>query len=331
MAPSLLDRYFVAGVELTPGYYAFDNAANWSLTSGGTGGETVPDATNNVFLDANSPNFVGTDGEVPSTIYCNNISLAGYTAIMHLALTTLVVAGNGDFEYNTGSVSLTGTVRMLGTAAGAWIKTKDATYALPLVEIAASDAPYRYVYVNTRLKCRFLEQVSGSFYTNGQPVGVNDGANFSGGTIYPGASTIHIGGYLTTAGGTRAGVIGETWHFDYGSNFSGFASTMGAVVCYDIRLVGNLITTVFNLFHGSAMTVAAGVTITCGDFQAANLVGFSTLRSVTSTNTWYLVCTTNSVTAVKVRDCDASGGTTVDNSAPGGVDESGNTNWIFPD
>ena len=63
----MADRYFInVGTN-------WNDSANWSDTSGGTGGFSIPSPTDDVFFDANSG-----DCTVDSGSYCQDLDFTGY-------------------------------------------------------------------------------------------------------------------------------------------------------------------------------------------------------------------------------------------------------------
>lgn len=102
----MADRYFVnGGVDNNWG-----NTNNWSATSGGAGGATIPTAGDAVFFDTNSPNC--------TVNFTNRVALSlnftGYsnTITMTFAIT---VSGNVTLSANMG-ISGTGSLSVIATA-----------------------------------------------------------------------------------------------------------------------------------------------------------------------------------------------------------------------
>jgi hypothetical protein len=69
----MADRYWVGGA----GDWNASNTANWSATSGGAGGQSVPTASDNVFFDANSG--VGTVS-ITQSVNCLTFDATGFTS-----------------------------------------------------------------------------------------------------------------------------------------------------------------------------------------------------------------------------------------------------------
>lgn len=79
------NRYFInGGVNSNT-----SNTGNWSLTSGGTGGATVPGTADSAFFDANSPNAT-----VDVALNCHDFIFTGYVNTITLT-TGLTITGDG--------------------------------------------------------------------------------------------------------------------------------------------------------------------------------------------------------------------------------------------
>ena len=68
----------------------WSNTGNWSLTSGGSGGQTVPGAADDVTLDSNSPNCIM---DLPTVKAAKSIDATSYTNQLTMN-TQVTVAGN---------------------------------------------------------------------------------------------------------------------------------------------------------------------------------------------------------------------------------------------
>jgi hypothetical protein len=83
---------------------SWNNASNWSATSGGPGGASVPGASDHAIFNGQS----GTHGlcflDAPATI--NNLTLSGYTGTIDLRGYSLTVNGAGTF--GSGNITVTG-------------------------------------------------------------------------------------------------------------------------------------------------------------------------------------------------------------------------------
>jgi len=77
----MADRYWVGGT----GNWDATNTTNWSATSGGTGGASVPTLNDDVYLDANSGvGTITTSTSVCKSFYCNNQNTGKYSGTLVL-------------------------------------------------------------------------------------------------------------------------------------------------------------------------------------------------------------------------------------------------------
>jgi hypothetical protein len=118
----MADRYWVGGT----GTWSSTNTANWSTSSGGAGGASVPTAADNVFFDAGSDaggTFVVTMANSPRL--CNDFTASGLDFTMTLAGTSvgLTVSGSLEFPATNFTRTYTGTTTFNATTTGKTITT----------------------------------------------------------------------------------------------------------------------------------------------------------------------------------------------------------------
>ena len=114
----MADRYWVLGT----GSWSSTNTANWSASSGGAGGASVPTASDNVFFDANS-NVLATAFTVTmanSPRVCNDFTASGLDGAMTLAGSgiALTVSGSLTFQATNFTRSYTGVTTFNATTTG---------------------------------------------------------------------------------------------------------------------------------------------------------------------------------------------------------------------
>ena len=125
----MADRYWILGA----GTWDSTNTANWSDTSGGTGGFSVPTAADNVYFDANSnvgvTAFTVTMANTPRV--CNDFTAAGLDGTMTLAGTSigLTVSGSLTFQATNFTRSYTGTTTFNATTTGKTVTTNGVVLA----------------------------------------------------------------------------------------------------------------------------------------------------------------------------------------------------------
>ena len=118
----MADRYWVGGT----GTWSSTNTANWSTSSGGAGGASVPTAADNVIFDAGSDAggiFTVTMANTPRL--CNDFTASGLDFTMTLAGTGigLTVSGSLTFPATNFTRAYTGTTTFNATTTGKTITT----------------------------------------------------------------------------------------------------------------------------------------------------------------------------------------------------------------
>ncbi len=112
----MADRYWVGGT----GTWSSSSTANWSASSGGASGASVPTSADNVFFDANSNvgtgSFTVTMANSPRV--CNNFTASGLDGAMTLAGSGigLTVSGALSFPATNFTASYTGTTTFTPSA-----------------------------------------------------------------------------------------------------------------------------------------------------------------------------------------------------------------------
>lgn len=123
----MADRYWVGGA----GNWTTANTANWSASSGGAGGASVPTSSDNAFFDANS----GTGNVLiaSTTVSCANLTFTGFAGtILGSSGFTIAVFGN----FTAGSAMTwahTGSVEMRATSGSYTIDCAGKTLSCSLI------------------------------------------------------------------------------------------------------------------------------------------------------------------------------------------------------
>ncbi len=118
----MADRYWVGGT----GTWSSTNTANWSTSSGGAGGASVPTAADNVIFDAGSDaSGIFTVTMANSPRVCNDFTASGLDFTMTLAGTSigLTVSGSLEFPATNFTLTYTGTTTFNATTTGKTITT----------------------------------------------------------------------------------------------------------------------------------------------------------------------------------------------------------------
>jgi len=125
----MADRYWILGT----GTWDSTTTTNWSASSGGAGGASVPTASDNVFFDANSnvllSAFTCTMANSPRV--CNNFTASGLDGVMTLAGTSigLTVSGSLTFQATNFTRTYTGTTTFNATTTGKTVTTNGVSLA----------------------------------------------------------------------------------------------------------------------------------------------------------------------------------------------------------
>jgi len=107
----MASRYFVAGSAGNNNWGQTGAGSNWSLTSGGAGGQAVPLSTDDVFIDVNSPATCTVD---TSSRVCKSIT--AYTSWGGNLVMNQLLTVSGQIELGS-AVTVTGTGKLESIAA----------------------------------------------------------------------------------------------------------------------------------------------------------------------------------------------------------------------
>jgi len=124
----MANRYWVLGTGTWDG----TSTTNWSTSSGGVGGASVPTAADNVFFDANSnvgtTAFTVTMATTPRV--CNDFTASGLDGVMTLAGSgiALTISGSLTFQATNFSATYTGTTTFNATTIGKTVTTNGVAF-----------------------------------------------------------------------------------------------------------------------------------------------------------------------------------------------------------
>ncbi len=95
----------------------WNNTANWSASSGGASGASVPVAADAVTFD----NLGAGNCTIDATVSVTSISVSGYTGIINqgansMAISTTATFGTGTFTGGSANITVTGAFTLSGTA-----------------------------------------------------------------------------------------------------------------------------------------------------------------------------------------------------------------------
>ena len=339
----MADRYWVLGT----GSWSSTNTANWSTSSGGAGGASVPTASDNVFFDANS-NVLATAFTVTmanSPRVCNDFTASGLDGTMTLAGTSigLTVSGSLTFQATNFTRTYTGTTTFNATTTGKTVTSNGVAFGVNVV----FDGVGGGWSLGSALSCSGLTLTNGTLnlagYTTTLSVRLSTAIGtknitFNAGTILiTGASTTAFNNAqptnFTTTAGTGTGTISMT--------AATFKTFVGGGSTFNCTLnqggAGALTITGSNTFNDITTTVrptsvlfTAGTTNTFTNFSLSGTAGnLVTIGSVTAaSHTLSKASGTVSSDYLSISRSTATGGAgwyAGANSTDGG----NNSGWVF--
>jgi len=322
----MADRYWVLGT----GSWSSTNTANWSASSGGAGGASVPTASDNVFFDANSNVGTGafTVTMANSPRVCNDFTASGLDGTMTLAGSSigLTVSGSLTFQATNFTRSYTGTTTFNATSTGKTVTSNGKTFGAVTFDGVGGGWT-----LGSNLNCGIntVTVTNGTFDTSSVGnyainAGTFSSSNSNIRTINLNASTVNVDGFsfttstnLTFNAGTSQINInsntssinlgGKTFHnFSFTSNGATTTSFSidGANTFNNFSIVGRtapgLTRLIFfaNQTINGTLNIGAGATASCRTFLRSNSLG--TQRTLT-------VNAISSLTDIDFRDIVAAG------------------------
>ena len=256
----MADRYWILGT----GTWDSTSTTNWSTTSGGTGGASVPTASDNVFFDVNSnvlaTAFTVTMADTPRL--CNDFLASGLDGTMTLAGASigLTVSGSLTFPATNFTRTYTGTTTFNATTTGKTVTTNGVSFG------------------------------SGVTF-NGVVGGWSLGSAFSGTIITLTNGTLNLAGYTTTLS-TRLNTAQGTKNLTFNGGTLLISGT--STTAFNNAQPPNFTTTAgtgtgaISMTGASAKTfVGGGSTFNCtlnqGGAGALTITGSNTFSNITNT------------------------------------------------
>jgi len=342
----MADRYWILGT----GTWDSTSTTNWSATSGGVGGASVPTASDNVFFDVNSnvgiTAFTVTMANSPRV--CNDFLASGLDGTMTLAGTSigLTVSGSLTFQATNFSVTYSNFTTFNATTTGKTITTNGVTLPNPLFNgVGGAWALNGALTTNNAINfTNGTLDLNGNSCTTTNRIIISVGTKnltFNGGTLFVGATntTAFNNGSptnFTTTAGTGTGTISMTGAT--AKTFVGGGSTFnctinqggaGALTITGSNTFGN-ITNTYKSTGATSILFTAATTSTFTDWNASGeSTRLLTIGSVTAaSHTLSKSSGTVSADFLSISRSTATGGAgwyAGANSTDGG----NNTGWIF--
>ena len=260
----MADRYWILGT----GTWDATNTVNWSDTSGGSGGFSVPTASDNVFFDANS-NVLATAFTVTmanSPRVCNDFTASGLDGTMTLAGASigLTVSGSLTFQATNFTRTYTGTTTFNATTTGKTVTTNGVAFGGAVTFNGVGGGWTLGSALSTSGSNIVLTITNGTFDTSSVgnyavTVGEFSSSNSNVRTINLNASTISVLNF------------GTVWNMATSANATLNAGTS------QINLSNTLIT-----FQGGGLTYY-NVAFQSGNMSGLTIVGANTFNNLTKT------------------------------------------------
>jgi hypothetical protein len=317
----MASRYWVGGT----GSWSALNLLNWSTTSGGVGGATVPTAADTAIFDANSGGGTVTLA-ADTTILVLNV--AAYTAgTINFGGNIISVAGNAQIVYNGNvQVTMTGTPRVDLTYAGG-TGTRTITAGIGVTEanavsfnvVSGSDIVSMSGNGSRLMNLTFQAAFTGSF-TRASSSGL-----FGSLTMHSGMSVTATANTLTFAATTAQTITTGGITVDTFLLFNGVG---GSWAFQDALIQGSTRTLTF---ANGTVQLKSGVTSTVGTFSASSATT-KYLQSTTpgSQATISQASGTVTVSDLTIQDSNAAGGASWNAYADfENTDAGNNDGWNF--
>jgi len=338
----MADRYWILGT----GTWDSTSTTNWSATSGGTGGASVPTASDNVYFDANSNvgtgNFTVTMADTPRV--CNDFTASGLDGTMTLAGSNIGLTVSGSLFWQTTNFSrtYTGTTTFNATTTGKTITTQGRVLVLGNFDGVGGGWS-----LGSAFTCSTLTLTNGTFdlagYSSTSSVrfvtaGGTKNLTFNGGAIFCSGSgafafnNAEPSGFTTTAG-TGTGTISMT--AATAKTFRGGGSTFNCTFNQGgagaLTITGsNTFSNITNTVQPASILFTAGTTSTFTNFNLSGTSGnLITIGSVTAaSHTLSKASGTVSADFLSISRSTATGGAGWYAGA-NSTDGSNNSGWIF--
>jgi hypothetical protein len=346
----MADRYWVGGT----GTWSSTNTANWSASSGGGTGASVPTAADSVFFDANSNvgtgAFTVTMADTPRL--CNDFTASGLDGVMTLAGTSigLTVSGSLTFQATNFSATYTGTTTFNATT-GKTVTTNGVAFSGGVTFASSGGCT---LGSNLNIGANDLELYSGTFDTSSsgnyavtasrfrsntptfRTLNLNastltfsypsgnawDMSTSVGATVNAGTSTINL------TGGSVAGFTGSGltyYNVAWTSTAQNQVSISGANTFNNLSFTGITTVGICPLYIFANQTINGTLTVSAGTASAYRIV----IQSDTLGTTRTLTCAAVSLTDVDFRDITIAGAASPASGTRLG-DAKGNSGITFP-
>ncbi len=328
----MADRYWVGGT----GTWDFSNTANWSATSGGAGGASVPTSLDNVFIDSNSgpANLVITTG-VGYTARCYTFSMT--RGVLQPTYNTDLVVGDFSGGTNSGNFSITGGyawyfryIQIYGSTTGTpstFNVPSSLTSTLGGIEFMAGSVQLTANFQTAAGSNIFRIKSGATLDISGRTVTVSGTFEVeSSGTLLSSSSTLTTSTFTLNSGAifNPSGIS----LLSVGSQFTDQTSRTYPSVAFTGTVTVDVPASVtFTTLQLAGMLVKAGQTVYVGTLTSVS----STVRSLSTSNspgqfTLSSPSGTKTLPFLAISNCNATGGATW--VAPSSSSDMGNNTGI---
>jgi hypothetical protein len=344
----MADRYWILGT----GSWSSTNTVNWSASSGGAGGASVPTAADNVFFDANSnvgtTAFTVTMANTPRV--CNDFTASGLDGTMTLAGSAigLTVSGSLTFQATNFSRTYSGTTTFNATTTGKTITTNGVSLATVTFDgvgggwtlgsaltsgtttvtngtfDTSSSGNYAVTVTllsssNSNTRTINLNASTVTLSTTGNAWNMQTSTNA---TLNAGTSTINLTGFT---GATFSGGSKTYYNVSFTSTAIDSASISGANTFNNLSLTGRTTVGIAQTIISANQTINGTFTVSAGTAAAYRIM----IRSDTVGTARTLTCAALSFTDTDFRDITIAGVASPASGTRLG-DNKGNSGITFP-
>lgn len=335
-------RYWVGG----SGTWNGTSTANWSASSGGASGASVPTSADDVIFNAFSGTLAVTVAYVVGGLSCKSLTFTGASGSFSLASSSIL--------YVYGSITLATGVTYTGSSSTSSLVCKATTTGNTItsagkvfINITFDGAGGEWILQDAMEvgSQGNLTLTSGTLRTNGQTVTVNKGINISGSNtraLYLGASTVNVYGNnsswdattttnLTFDAGTSTLVFGYSTAISFlGGSLTYNKVTFGPSVTNCSISGSNVISQLTANTTGTALQFEAGTVTSVTTWSVGSSTSLISLRSSSSGSQYEIEKLgggTVTASGLDIKDSLAYPASTW--TATNSLDSGNNTNWTF--
>ena len=338
----MANRYWVGGA----GSWTTASTTNWSTSSGGASGASVPTASDNVFFDQVGTYTVTVTGALACLDFTVSLGVVTFTVS---GSSTIAISGSLALSSGTVGTWASGFVPTFNATTSQTISTNGESIAGPTFDGVGGTWTLGSAFVATG---SIITLTNGTFSTSASNYSVSSSSfsssNSNARTLNLNASTYTITGNgtpwncatstnLTVSGSgatvTSSGTSAKTFAGG-GANYGAITLNQGGAGALTIS-GSNTFANISNSYSATGATTirfTSGTTQTVSNFTAGGTLGkILTINSTTpgTAATLSKASGTVSVNYVSIQDSTATGGAVWQANSINSTDVSGNTGWTF--